>query len=111
VTARTAIDIGARIFTIADSVDAMTQDRVYRKAHSMDWARDEVLRCRETHFAPDAVDAFLSLTGSELGTVQAIRAAAGIDMLGADADCQRSLASVGLGHGSQRATAIADGMG
>ncbi len=104
-----AIDVGARIFTLADSLDAMTQDRVYRKAHSMDWAREEVLRCRGGHFDPDVVDAFLSLSEEELEAVRIIRAGADTDLLAAaGADRQRYLAQIGLGHGSEAAQRIAE---
>ena len=53
-----AIPLGARIFAVADSFDAMTSDRPYRRAMSVKNARVEVARCR-TQFDPNIVDAFV----------------------------------------------------
>lgn len=53
------IPIGARIFAVADALDAITSDRPYRKARSFDAARDEILRCSGTQFDPDIVEVFL----------------------------------------------------
>ena len=41
------IPLGARIFTIADSLDAMISDRPYRKALPMSHACQEISRCSE----------------------------------------------------------------
>ena len=46
------IPIGARIFAVADALDAITSDRPYRKARSFDAAREEILRCSGTQFDP-----------------------------------------------------------
>ena len=59
-----AIPLGARIFAIADAVDAMTSDRVYRKALPIEHARKEVIRCSGTQFDPKVVEVFLSLPDS-----------------------------------------------
>jgi putative nucleotidyltransferase with HDIG domain len=55
----TAIPFGARIFAVADSFDAMTSDRPYRRAMSVEDARAEVIRCRGTQFDPVVADAFM----------------------------------------------------
>lgn len=55
------IPLGARIFTIADSLDAMISDRPYRKALPMPHAREEVRRCSGTQFDPKVVDVFMSI--------------------------------------------------
>jgi putative nucleotidyltransferase with HDIG domain len=55
------IPFGARIFTIADSFDAMTSDRSYRSAMAPEEALAEVLRCSGSQFDPTAVRAFLSV--------------------------------------------------
>jgi putative nucleotidyltransferase with HDIG domain len=55
------IPIGARIFAVADTLDAMTSDRPYRRALSFDDAREEVLRCSGTQFDPAVVEAFLKI--------------------------------------------------
>jgi putative nucleotidyltransferase with HDIG domain len=56
-----AIPLGARIFAVADSFDAMTSDRPYRHAMSVEDARGEVARCRGTQFDPEVADAFARL--------------------------------------------------
>jgi putative nucleotidyltransferase with HDIG domain len=56
------IPIGARIFAVADALDAITSDRPYRKAGSFDAARDELLRCSGTQFDPAVVEAALRIS-------------------------------------------------
>ena len=55
------IPIGARIFAVADTLDAITSDRPYRKARSFDTARQEILRCSGTQFDPSVVEVFLKI--------------------------------------------------
>jgi putative nucleotidyltransferase with HDIG domain len=55
------IPIGARIFAVADTLDAITSDRPYRKARSFDVAREEILRCSGTQFDPGVVEVFLKM--------------------------------------------------
>ena len=55
------IPLGARIFSIADAMDAMISDRPYRKALPMSHARDEIRRCSGTQFDPKVVEVFLSI--------------------------------------------------
>jgi cyclic di-GMP phosphodiesterase len=55
------IPLGARIFSIADAMDAMISDRPYRKALPMSHARDEIRRCAGTQFDPKIVEVFLSI--------------------------------------------------
>src|SRR5271163_2387492 len=55
------IPLGARIFAIADTLDAMTSDRPYRKGTSFAKARDEITRCSGTQFDPQIVEVFLSI--------------------------------------------------
>ena len=47
------IPLGARIFAIADTMDAMTSDRPYRKGTSFAIAREEITRCAGTQFDPN----------------------------------------------------------
>ena len=53
------IPVGARIFAVADTFDAMTSDRPYRRALPWEAARDEIVRHRGTQFDSQVVDAFL----------------------------------------------------
>jgi putative nucleotidyltransferase with HDIG domain len=55
------IPLGARIFTVADSLDAMISDRPYRRALPMSHAREEIRRCASTQFDPAVVEVFLSI--------------------------------------------------
>jgi len=55
------IPIGARIFAVADTLDAITSDRPYRKARSFDAAREEILRFSGTQFDPSVVEVFLKI--------------------------------------------------
>ncbi|HKP86613.1 MAG TPA: HD domain-containing phosphohydrolase [Blastocatellia bacterium] len=52
---------GARIFAVADAVDAITSDRPYRKARSFEDAADELIKCSGSHFDPEIVKAFTSV--------------------------------------------------
>lgn len=58
--AGSAIPLSARIFALADALDAMTADRPYRCGRPFWRSRGEIIRCRGTQFDPDVVDAFLS---------------------------------------------------
>ncbi len=55
------IPVGARIFAVADTLDAITSDRPYRKGNSFSAARAEIKRCGGTQFDPRVVDVYLSL--------------------------------------------------
>jgi len=55
------IPLFARIFSIVDVWDAMTSDRVYRKALSDEDALEYITSTRGAHFDPQVVDAFLSM--------------------------------------------------
>jgi putative nucleotidyltransferase with HDIG domain len=55
------IVIGARIFAVADTYDAMTSDRPYRKALPDQRARDEIRDFSGTQFDPGVVEAFFSI--------------------------------------------------
>ena len=60
-----AIVVGARIFHVVDTLDAITSDRPYRRARPFDDARLEIVRCRGTQFDPRIVDAFLDVPGED----------------------------------------------
>ncbi len=64
------IPLGARIFTIVDTLDAMTSNRCYRKALGYQAARAEVMRCTGEQFDPRLTDVFFRIpesTWTELG--------------------------------------------
>src|ERR1700723_2964429 len=51
---------GARIFAVADTLDAMISDRPYRKALPISAAREEIKRYSGRQFDPRVVEAFLA---------------------------------------------------
>jgi putative nucleotidyltransferase with HDIG domain len=55
------IPLGARIFAVADTLDAITSDRPYRKGNTFAAARQEIKRCSGTQFDPKVVEVYLSL--------------------------------------------------
>jgi HD-GYP domain-containing protein (c-di-GMP phosphodiesterase class II) len=55
------IPLEAAIVGLADAIDAMTTDRPYSCARSLEDATEEVVRNRGTQFAPAVVDAFVAL--------------------------------------------------
>jgi putative nucleotidyltransferase with HDIG domain len=59
------IPLEAAIVGLADAVDAMTTDRPYSAARSLEDATEEVVRNRGTQFAPAVVDAFVTLVERE----------------------------------------------
>jgi putative nucleotidyltransferase with HDIG domain len=61
-----AIPLGARVFAVADTYDAITSDRPYRKAAGDAAARAELSRCAGTQFDPACVEAFLAIPQAEL---------------------------------------------
>lgn len=58
------IPIGARIFSIADTLDAITSNRPYRAANTLKAARAEVLRYAGKQFDPAIVDVFVATPDS-----------------------------------------------
>lgn len=60
------IPLGARIFSVADTLDAMTSDRPYRPGTSVAVARAEIVRCSGTQFDPEVVRAFQRVSDREL---------------------------------------------
>lgn len=60
-----AIPLGSRIIAVADAFDAMTSERVYRPAMSVETAIEELQRGRGTQFDPQIVDIFQAAAGAE----------------------------------------------
>jgi len=50
------IPLGARIILIADTIDAMTTDRPYRKRPPLDVVIAELIKCKGTQFDPELID-------------------------------------------------------
>ena len=59
------IPLEATIVSCCDAFNAMTTDRSYRAAMSLDEALEEVRRCSGTHFNPAVVDALLRVAARE----------------------------------------------
>ncbi len=62
------IPLGARIFAVADTVDAMTSDRPYRRGLTFQATVEEISRHSGTQFDPRVVEAFIR----SIGTMEAI---------------------------------------
>lgn len=60
-----AIPMGARILAVADSFDAMTSDRPYRKALSVAEARRELQHCAGSQYDPHVVTTFLHMLDAQ----------------------------------------------
>jgi putative nucleotidyltransferase with HDIG domain len=54
------IPVGARIFAVADTLDAMISDRPYRKALPISAAREEIERFSGRQFDPRVVEVFMA---------------------------------------------------
>jgi HD-GYP domain-containing protein (c-di-GMP phosphodiesterase class II) len=59
------IPIAARIFAVVDVFDALTNDRPYRKAWSLQETMAHMLSLSGTHFDPHVVEAFLSIINQD----------------------------------------------
>ena len=59
------IPLMSRIISITDSYDAMTQNRVYRRAMPREAALAEIARCAGTQFDPNLVKAFLQIMADQ----------------------------------------------
>ncbi len=58
------IPLGARIFAVADALDAMTSDRPYRPALELEAAKEEIQAWSGRQFDPKIVEVFLSMPDS-----------------------------------------------
>jgi putative nucleotidyltransferase with HDIG domain len=55
------IPLGARMFSVADTLDAITSNRPYRPAQTVDAAREEIQRWSGRQFDPEIVKTFMSM--------------------------------------------------
>jgi len=60
------IPIFSRIVAVADVFDALTSERPYKKAWSLEQAAEHLIANAGTHFDPACVDAFFEQWGSVL---------------------------------------------
>jgi HD-GYP domain-containing protein (c-di-GMP phosphodiesterase class II) len=65
------IPLPARVFAVADVLDALTTDRPYRPASSFAVAREMITAESGTHFDPRVVDAFNTLDDEVFGLIAA----------------------------------------
>jgi HD-GYP domain-containing protein (c-di-GMP phosphodiesterase class II) len=54
------IPLLSRIITVADSYDVITSNRPYKRILDMDYAIDELISCKGTHFDDSIVDVFVT---------------------------------------------------
>jgi response regulator RpfG family c-di-GMP phosphodiesterase len=64
------ICIGARIFAVVDTFDAITSDRPYRKCSTYDTARREIEKCAGTQLDPDIVHVWLRIPQAVWETIR-----------------------------------------
>ena len=57
----TAIPLAARVFAVADVLDALTTDRPYRPAFPLRQARAMIVEESGSHFDPDVIEAFATI--------------------------------------------------
>jgi len=60
------IPLGARVIAVADTYDAITSDRAYRKALPDNFARHEIRKYMGKMFDPEVVNAFLDIPEHEI---------------------------------------------
>jgi ribonuclease P protein subunit RPR2 len=68
--AGTDIPLSARVFAVADTLDALTTNRPYRRASSFVKARAMILKGSGTHFDPDVIAAYEKLPDSVLERIR-----------------------------------------
>ena len=64
------ICVGARIFAVVDTYDAITNDRPYRRCQTYEVARAEIVKCAGTQFDPDVVHAWLRIPQAEWNAIR-----------------------------------------
>ena len=63
------IPLGARIFAVVDTLDAMTSDRPYRRALTYEDAQEEIIRNQGIQFDPRVVEVLLTISPEEWKTI------------------------------------------
>jgi ribonuclease P protein subunit RPR2 len=67
---RDDIPIAARVFAVADTLDALTTDRPYRPASPLSRAREIIASMSGTQFDPEVTDAFREVPDSKLDHIR-----------------------------------------
>jgi len=95
----------AAIVAVADSFEVMTAVRSYKKAMSLAAARAELTRCAGTHFSPEVVRAFLSISLRRLRLVAGpLTALTQIRWFGSSANTPAAGTAIGIGAASAAGT-------
>jgi ribonuclease P protein subunit RPR2 len=68
--AGTDIPLSARVFAVADTLDALTTNRPYRRASSFAKARAMIMRDSGTHFDPEIIAAYEKLPDAALERIR-----------------------------------------
>jgi ribonuclease P protein subunit RPR2 len=66
----TEIPLAARVFAVADTLDALTTDRPYRPASTLSYAREVIAAASGTQFDPDVVAAFADVPDSAFDRIR-----------------------------------------
>jgi len=93
------ICITARIFAVADALDAITSDRPYRAARPFELAAQELQNCAGTHFDPRVVAAFMIIPLEEWRAIRENATRAGHTL---DDSQRRGIRSLILAHKTGR---------
>jgi HD-GYP domain-containing protein (c-di-GMP phosphodiesterase class II) len=95
------ISLAAAIVAVADSFEVMTAVRSYKKAMSLAAARAELTRCAGSHFSPEVVRAFLSISLRRLRLVAGpLTALTQIRWFGSSANTPAAGSAIGMGVAS-----------
>jgi response regulator RpfG family c-di-GMP phosphodiesterase len=65
-----AIPISARIFAVADTLDALTTARPYRRASTIAQARVIIMQAAGTHFDPGVIEAFKAMSDEQIERIK-----------------------------------------
>jgi HD-GYP domain-containing protein (c-di-GMP phosphodiesterase class II) len=65
------IPLAARVFALADALDALTSDRPYRQAAGFEVAREEIRSSAGTHFDPSVVAAYETIPDDRFAELRA----------------------------------------
>jgi putative nucleotidyltransferase with HDIG domain len=95
-----SIPIGARVFAVADTLDAILSDRPYRRGRPYAVARAEIAREAGRQFDPQVVDVFLTIPADTWEKIQQRAARAPAEPRRAPAEflAMRAGAAGGSGH-------------